>query len=238
MQSLLKKLIRLLLYWYYWVLDYLYIGFWQVLGFFRRTDVRTYLQPSWIPSKKQIILLPGIYERWEFMKPVARVLLEAGYSVHVIEGLGYNRGRVDRAAEIVESYATANDLKNCIIVAHSKGGLIGKYLLSYGENKKRFKGMVALNAPFGGSAYAYLLPLASLRMFAPTSSLLTLLGKDEAANKKIYSIYGVFDPHIPGGSFLKGATNVRLRTYGHFRIIKDHEVHEALLGAVKNLSSR
>ena len=97
--------------------------------------------------------------------------------------------------------------------------------------------MVALNTPFGGSVYAYLLPLASLRMFAPTSALLTLLSKDEAANRRIYSIYGIFDPHIPGGSFLKGATNIRLPTYGHFRIIKDRKVHEALLDAVKTLSS-
>jgi len=236
MQKLLKKLSRLLLYWYYWVLDYWYVGFWQVLGFFRRTDIRTFLQPSWSPSKKQVILLPGIYERWEFMKPIARVLLAAGYSVHVIEGLGYNRGRVDQAAKLVESYVTANNLKNCVIVAHSKGGLIGKYLLSYG-NTRRFKGMVALNTPFGGSVYAYLLPLASLRMFAPTSSLLALLSKDEAANKRIHSIYGVFDPHIPGGSFLKGATNIRLKAYGHFRIIQDSRVHRALLDAVKTLSS-
>ncbi len=236
MRNFLKKITRPLLYWYYWVLDYIYVGFWQVLGFFRRTDVRAFLQPSWSPHKKQVILLPGIYERWEFMKPIAKVLLDAGYSVHVIEGLGFNTDNVKQAAKVVEAYVSENNLENCIIVAHSKGGLIGKYLLGYGQTKHRFKGLVALNTPFGGSVYAYLLPFASLRIFSPSSPIVTLLAKNEAVNERIYSIFGKFDPHIPGGSFLKGANNIQLSTYGHFRIIKDKRVHGELLKAVGKLA--
>jgi triacylglycerol lipase len=235
MRRFLEKIGRLAVYWYYWVLDYMYVSFWQVLGFFRRTDVRAFLQSSWSARKKQVILLPGIYERWEFMKPVAEALLAKGYSVHVVEGLGYNTKTVEQAAAAVEEYATKNDLKNCVIIAHSKGGLIGKYLLGFGKEKRRFVGMIALNTPFSGSAYAYLLPLASLRLFAPSSPILRQLARDEEINKKIYSIYGAFDPHIPGGSYLEGARNVRLSTYGHFRIIKDKRVHKELLKAVEKL---
>jgi hypothetical protein len=54
------------------------------------------------------------------MKPIARVLIAAGYSVHVVEGLGYNTSNVKQAAEIVEAYVIKNNLKNCVIVAHSK----------------------------------------------------------------------------------------------------------------------
>jgi hypothetical protein len=32
-------------------------------------------------------------------------------------------------------------------------------------------------------------------------------------------VYGRFDPHIPEGSELVGAKNVRLETGGHFRIL-------------------
>jgi triacylglycerol lipase len=238
MRRFLKKIIQALVYWYYWTLDYLYVGFWQVLGFFHRTDIHSFLQPSWQAHKKQVILLPGIYERWEFMKPIADALITAGYSVHIIEGLGYNTGTIEQAAEVVERYMIYKDLRNCVILAHSKGGLIGKYLLSFSGEKRRFAGMVALNTPFGGSLYAYLFPFASLRIFAPTSPLLTLLAKAEGVNKRIYSIYGRFDPHIPGGSFLEGANNIQLPTYGHFRIINDQRVHAEVLRATKTLLRR
>lgn len=235
MRKFLRKVGKLLVYWYFWVLDYLYVGFWQFLGFFRRTDVHAFLQHSWGAHKKQVILIPGVYERWEFMKPVANVLLNAGYSVHVIEGLGYNTATVEEAAKAVEQYVAENDLKKCMIVAHSKGGLIGKYLLSFGVEKQRFAGMVALNTPFGGSRYAYLFPFATVKLFLPTSPLVEMLAKEEESNKYIYSIYGIFDPHIPDGSYLKGAHNIQLPTYGHFRIIKDVRVHEALLKALSSL---
>jgi triacylglycerol lipase len=238
MPSVLRKINRLAIYWYYWVLDYLYIAFWQVLGLFRRTDIRSYLQPSWQPSKRQIILIPGIYERWEFMKPIADALLAAGYSVHVIEGLGYNTDTVEQAAKIVERHILEKDLRQCVIVAHSKGGLIGKYLLGYSRERQRLVGMVALNTPFEGSWYAYLLPFASLRVFAPTSPLLALLKKAEQVNERIYSIYGTFDPHIPKGSHLNGAHNIQLPTYGHFRIINDPKVHAHLLKAVNQLTKK
>jgi hypothetical protein len=235
MPNLLRKIVRLFVYWYYWVIDYTYVGFWQVLGFFRRTDTHTFLQNSWSPDKKQILLLPGVYERWEFMKPIARSLLDAGYSVHVVEGLGYNTSSVEEAAEVVDRYVRDNDLKNCAIVAHSKGGLIGKYVLSFSEQKERYVGMVALNTPFGGSVYAYLLPFRHLRIFTPRSSLLRLLAQEEGVNTRIYSIYGTFDPHIPGGSHLTGAHNIQLKTYGHFRVIQDRKTQTELLGALKKL---
>ncbi|HJP81773.1 MAG TPA: hypothetical protein VJ841_05245, partial [Candidatus Saccharimonadales bacterium] len=224
MRSFLKAIIRPFIYWYYWILDYLYIGFWQLRAPFRKGSIETYLQPSWNPAHTQIILLPGIYERWEFMRPIADALLAAHYSVHVIEGLGYNAGTVEQAASIVEQYVASNNLKRCVIVAHSKGGLIGKYLLSFSKEKEQLLGMVSLNTPFNGSRYAYALPFASLRIFIPTSPLLTLLSKEETVNSHVYSLYSTFDPHIPGGSALVGAHNIQLPTYGHFRPVKDPTV--------------
>jgi pimeloyl-ACP methyl ester carboxylesterase len=235
MRSFLNKIIRLLRYWYYWILDYTYIGLWQLRAPFRRGNIKHLLQPSWKPGNKQIILLPGIYEHWEFMNPIAHALLAAKYSVHVIEGLGYNASTVEEAAKKVEQYVVDHDLKNCVIVAHSKGGLIGKYLLSFSNEKQRFRGLVSLNTPFGGSRYAYVLPFASLRVFAPTSPLLTLLAKEEAVNAHIYSLYSIFDPHIPNGSALVGAHNIQLSTYGHFRPVKDPVVHTEVIKAVEAL---
>ncbi|HET6746911.1 MAG TPA: hypothetical protein VFH06_02270 [Candidatus Saccharimonadales bacterium] len=170
------------------------------------------------------------------MKPIANILFNAGYVVHVVEGIGYNRGTVEEAAQKVRHYIAENHLTNCIIVAHSKGGLIGKYLLLHHNKRNVFNGMVAINTPFSGSKYAYLLPLPSLRIFTPNSSLLQQLAVNEVINNRIVSIFGLFDPHIPKGSFLKGATNVRLHTYGHFRTINDKRVHKAILDGLKELS--
>ena len=54
-------------------------------------------------------------------------------------------------------------------------------------------------------------------------ALQSLLGHLEL-NEHITSIYGRFDPHIPGGSFVQGARNVQLETMGHFRPVADSRV--------------
>jgi triacylglycerol lipase len=234
MSKFLSKIKQLLINWYYWTLDYIYVGFWQVLGFMRHGDSQVFLKPENALQKTPVILIPGIYERWEFMKPIAVLLFDAGYTVHIVEGLGYNRGTVEDMARVIYEYTEEHNIKSSLIVAHSKGGLIGKYLLIH-DNDHRFKGMVALNAPFTGSKYASFLPLKSVRIFMPDSPLLKQLAVNSVANEKIVSIFGIFDPHIPHGSFLKGAKNIRLRTYGHFRTIKDKKVHKEILRSLEDI---
>ena len=238
MQRFLKKIGRLFMYWCYWVFDYIYVGFWQLAGFIRRGDASRLIHSGQKQKNTPVILIPGVYERWEFMKPIAKSIFAAGYDIHVIEGLGYNRGSVEQMAEIVNQYVRERELKSCVIVAHSKGGLIGKYLLAYCNEERRFIGMTAISTPFTGSVYAQFLPVSSLRIFAPNSPLLSLLAKNAEVNKHIFSIYGKFDPHIPGGSFLEGATNIKLQTYGHFRIVNDKRVHCEIIKTVGVLTSK
>jgi pimeloyl-ACP methyl ester carboxylesterase len=169
------------------------------------------------------------------MKPIARVLYHEGYPVHVIEGLGYNRGTVEAMANVVSTYVQEHNLRDCVIVAHSKGGLIGKQLLVQYEAQKIFRGMVAISAPFAGSRYAQLFPLRSLRMFIPDAPLLRALAKNDRVNARIVSIYPAFDPHIPGGSHLQGARNIQVQMYGHFRIIKDRRMHREIIKGMNKL---
>ncbi|HEU5121767.1 MAG TPA: alpha/beta fold hydrolase [Candidatus Saccharimonadales bacterium] len=220
-----------------WWLDYVYVIYWQFVGFLKRADPKIYIAAG-KQEKPPIILIPGIYERWQFMKPIARALFEAGYSVHVIERLGYNRGDVEAMAQLVQEYAKQKNLKDCIIVAHSKGGLIGKYLLVHYNKAHYFRGMVALNTPFLGSTYARFLPLRSLKLFLPASPLLLTLAANEAVNQHIVSLYGIFDPHIPGGSFLKGAINIQLPVRGHFKVVKETRVHKAILSGIRQLLTK
>jgi hypothetical protein len=49
-------------------------------------------------------------------------------------------------------------------------------------------------------------------------------------------VFGRYDPHIPDGSFLEGATNVRVPAVGHFRVLGAHETHTAVLDGVALLA--
>jgi triacylglycerol lipase len=234
MPSIYRRLIELPINGWAWVLDYTYVAYWQVYGFFIKADPGEY--DSLSASKIPIILIPGIYENWQFMKPIADMLNKNGHPIHVIDGLGYNTGDIKSMAELVDTYITKTKLASCIIVAHSKGGLIGKYVLANFNAKLKIKAMVAINTPFSGSQYAYLLlPLKSTRIFIPHSPILSLLANNTLVNSQIVSIYGQFDPHIPKGSYLKGAKNIKLKTRGHFRIMKNKDVHQAILRSVETL---
>jgi hypothetical protein len=59
--------------------------------------------------------------------------------------------------------------------------------------------------------------LPSARMFAPNGPVIRPLSLEIALNRRISSLYSVFDPHIPETSRLEGAENVVLPTIGHYR---------------------
>jgi hypothetical protein len=55
-------------------------------------------------------------------------------------------------------------------------------------------------------------------------------------NRRISSLYSVFDPHIPETSHLAGAENIILPTIGHFRPLAAPATLE-LITAILNRSS-
>ena len=211
-----------------WALDSAYVGFWQARGFIFRGDVRRQLTGD----KAPVILLPGIYEPWQFMHPVASHLHAQGHPVHAITALGYNRGSVPAMAELVAQYLRERDLHDVVLVAHSKGGLIGKYVMTLPESAPRVQQLIAVNSPFSGSVYAMFALLPSLRAFSPRNRTLNALRANLAVNSRITSVYGTFDPHIPGGSELVGATNVQLDVMGHFRVLGHDSVLKAIDTAI------
>jgi triacylglycerol lipase len=209
----------------FWALDYTYLSKMQLQSLTSNDTVTSFQNAS----GSAVLLLPGIYENWHFMKPIAAVLAAQGYDVHVVEGLGYNKGTIEEMAAIVSDYINTQKLSTLAIVSHSKGGLVGKQVLDTYTGTTDITKLITINTPFSGSRYASFLPFKSLKIFSPTSTILTALILNKMNVAKIISIYGVFDPHIPGGSFLKGATNIQLKTYGHFRTLSDPAVHTTIL---------
>jgi hypothetical protein len=208
----------------YWLLDYVLAVRWQLAGMLDRTDPARYLGGP----KDPVLLIPGIWETWHFLRPLALHLSTAGHPVHVLSSLGWNGITVEASGGLAAAYVREHDLRGVIVVAHSKGGLIGKWAMLFDDPEARFARMVAIATPFNGSSYARHLPLKSLRAFSPDDPTTVLLGANRDVNRRITSIFGEFDPHIPGGSELPGGTNVRLPVAGHFRILDDARVLRAL----------
>ena len=164
-----------------------------------------------------VLLLPGVYETWQFLRPVADRLSALGHPIHTVRELGYNRLSIIASAEIAQRYLDQKNLTGVVIVAHSKGGLIAKRMMVTDDRAGRIDRLVAINTPFGGSALADWAPVRSLRAFSPRDETVMTLAANLAANVRITSIYSRLDPLIPGGSKLEGATNVCLSMVGHFR---------------------
>jgi pimeloyl-ACP methyl ester carboxylesterase len=199
-----------------WLLDYGYVSFWLSRAVVGRSKVDQWQHPATQP-RSPVLLIPGVFESWRFMQPVAEHLYRRGHPVHVLDQLGWNTGAIPEMAAIVSAYLDREDLHDVTVVAHSKGGLIGKQALGQPGTLARVRHLIAVNTPFSGSRYASLFLLPSVRMFAPSGPVLQALALETAVNRRISSLYSVFDPHIPETSHLDGAENVILPTIGHFR---------------------
>ncbi len=213
----------------WWAEDYLYAST-AWLGSHLGTDA-----PDGYASggRRPVLMVPGVYENWRFMRPVIRALHEAGHPVHVLAGLGHNLAPIAEGADVVREYLESHQLRGVAIVAHSKGGLIGKLALTAElADDARIARVVAICTPFGGARLARYLPWPALRPLVPGHPSLVHLAAAQAVNSRIVSIYGAFDPHIPEGSELPGATNIELPVAGHFRILSRPETRRAVLTAV------
>ncbi|NMR19098.1 alpha/beta hydrolase [Cellulomonas fimi] len=205
---------------WWWLADYAYVTWWQVVGLVVPGGAQELRVPSG-GVRPPVVLVPGVYESWRFMRPLARALHGHGHDVHVIQKLGFNRGTIPDMAALTTEHLAEADLRDVVVVGHSKGGLIGKYAMLRLDPEHRIRAMVTINTPFAGSPYARWVPLAAVRAFVPTDTVLAGLAAELEVNSRITSISSQFDPHIPGGSALDGATNVQLATPGHFRVLSD-----------------
>lgn len=203
----------------WWLADYVYAGYWQLRALFDRTDPASFSSGS----AAHIVVLPGVYETWKFLQPLVTAMHERGHPVHIVDTLHRNERPVSDMAQRVAEFLEEHGLTDVIIVAHSKGGLAGKLVMT-GSASTRVRSMLAIATPFGGSRYARLMLSRTLREFSPEDPSIVSLAQQLTVNERIVSIYAAFDPHIPEGSELAGAKNVRVDTGGHFRILANPRV--------------
>ena len=195
--------------------------------------LRRSLPPSGTGGGAPVVLLPGIYETWEFLGPVATALAHAGHPVHAVPGLKHNARPVPESADVVVEHLERTDLTDVVLVAHSKGGLIGKRVM-LSDAGDRVLGMVTIATPFAGSRWARYMLSRALRSFEPRDPVLLALAGDLLVNERITAVYPRFDPHIPETGRLPGARNVELPLSGHFRPLG----HRLLVGTVAHEVAR
>ncbi len=170
-------------------------------------------------SGEPVVLLPGIYETWRFLHPLARRLHAAGHPVHVVAALGDNRMSLQEAADRVQRHLLENHLGDVTIVAHSKGGLVARTLLGRPEMAARIRRVVAISTPFSGSVLAGWIPIPAVRALRPDGPDFARSATADIDVARVVSIWGWYDPHIPGGCALRGARNIEVPVGGHFRIL-------------------
>lgn len=184
-------------------------------------------------ERRPVLIIPGVYENWRFMLPLIEGLHDAGHPVHVLPDLGHNVRPIAEGALAVRHFLEIKNLRGVAVVAHSKGGLIGKLAMTRElAGQARIAVVVAIGTPFGGARLARYLPWPALRPLIPGHSSLVELAGAQAVNERVVSIYSTFDPHIPEGSELPGATNIPLPLPGHFRILARPETLSAVLAAI------
>ena len=208
--------------------DYTSVLGWQAAGIVSRVDPDD-LRHSDNTVGPPVVLVPGVYESWHFLLPLANLLHDHGVQVHVLPELGSNRRPIPLGASVLGRYVVEHDLRDVVLVAHSKGGLIGKLAMLREDPDGRLDSMIAVNTPFGGSVYARWFVAPAVRAFIPSDATIVALGAERTVNSRITSVYSRWDPHIPGGSHLEGAEEVVLDTPGHFRPLADPRLHELLV---------
>jgi alpha-beta hydrolase superfamily lysophospholipase len=202
----------------------------------RRDSLRGDPQPDWFGrgDGRPVVLVPGVFETWHYLRFVARPLAEAGHPVFAVPGLGFNAGPIPEAAELVAARLRELDVRDAVLLAHSKGGLVAKLAMADADALARTARIVALATPFAGSSLARWTALRATRAFRTTDPVIVGLGRELAANARITSIYPGFDPHIPEGSRLDGAAaNLQIRMAGHFGILEDPRALDAVAAAAR-----
>jgi len=194
-------------------LDYVFVVRVHLVGRSARVVPRSWRQGDGVP----VLLLPGVFETWRFLRPVAERLAADGHPIVVVPGLAHNSRPIEETARRAQAVLDAHDLRDVVVLAHSKGGLIGKTMMVSTDVDERIDRMVSINSPYSGSRWALLLPTPQLRVFSPRDADLLRLAENLEANARVTSLFSGFDLHVPEGSVLPGATNVELGVDGHFR---------------------
>lgn len=214
----------------YWINDYYYLLLGKILMLLNKRPPHHYLNYV-VKGKSPIILIPGNSNRWGFLKKLSDTISHLGHPVYVVDKLGSNLFDISISAKIVRETIDENNLKNVILLGHSKGGVVGKYLLIHNNKDNRVSRLIAIATPFSGTNIVNNLPYKSLKELSPTSKIIQEISSNFKVNSKIVSIMPEFDNHVwsEKGSYLERALNIKVPVKGHHKIVFDKDVIKKII---------
>lgn len=206
----------------YWIIDYLYLIWGKLLMYIYKNPPKQYLSYT-VKGKNPVIIIPGNSNKWGFLKKLADTISDLGHPVYIPHKLGSNLFDIPTSAKIIRRVIDENNLKNVILLGHSKGGVVGKYILIHENQDTKIKRLIAIGAPFSGTNIVTHLPFRSFRELSPKSKIIQEMNSNSKVNSKIVSIMPEFDNHVwsDKGSYLQGALNIKLPIRGHHKIVFD-----------------
>ncbi len=223
-----------------WITDWTHLVKNMTIMYFRHTPPKHYLSYT-IEGKVPVIILPGIFGRWSFLKPLADHISLLGHPVYIVPKLRDNLHDIPTSAKMLREVILENNLTHVVAVAHSKGGLITKYMLAHDNADYRTKGLVAIATPFSGSNLGNYIPYYPARELATDSKIIAYLQTHTQVNKQIISIIPQYDNFVwhEKGSFLEGALeNIYVLSSGHNLLLRDTRVWKVVLQAIDTFTKQ
>lgn len=223
----------------HWIIDsgYLFRGFSR--RFIYKKPPEHYLGHV-VEGKVAVVIIPGIMGRWTFMKSLGDKISRTGHPVYIVPELKYNIFSIPESAEILSKVIERilTEYSDIILVAHSKGGLIGKYYLAHHNDNGHVLGMISIATPYSGSAMARLIPHDSYRELNIDSKVIHYLETHNTVNSKIVSICPEYDHYVwaEKGSYLDGAENILVPVHGHHKILFDKDVQKVVLESIEKIT--
>lgn len=215
---------------FHWIHDYFYAIRGEAHSYIYRKPPTHYLSHR-VANKCPVILIPGLHERWNVFSRLAHEISQLGHPIYVITDLGRNIKDIPSSGKLVHELMDQEDIKNAVVIAHSKGGLIGKFCLANCNSDHRIKKLITIATPFGGVAPVKYIPIRHFKELSPGSKIIEELKACVHVNRDIVSIYPVFDNHIwpLSSAHLDGATNIQVPVHGHHKILHSKLVLEKIL---------
>ena len=175
--------------------------------------------------KTDIIFIQGIGNKWSFIKHLIDQL-SINHKCFVIKDFGFQFNNIPHSALLLNNFIKENNIKKCILICYSKGGLIATdFMLKF--NNSTIKNVITIGTPYSGSSVAKLIPHNSYRELLPNSEFISQL-QNNIKNKdnkntlhRIISIISKYDNFVTPSQncYLEGGTNILVNQSGHHKIL-------------------
>lgn len=177
------------------------------------------LPEEWQEGDRTVVIIPGFNGHWSAYKRLGDYLNRNGYKIHIDPK--YNSYQnIEKIATHTYEYILKEDLKDIVVIGHSKGGIVARYLKLIDE-RNLISQVFTIASPHYGSVWAHI-SILSLFQIRPGSEFLSELN-DEPEAKKVVNIFAKYDQLvIPNKSlYLAGAIeNTQLDLVGHTSLVE------------------